>query len=214
MLKRIAVAALLVAGLASSAGAVPLTYVMQGVVDYSGTPGVAIGDSFTLTFTVETSTPDQSAGFGYYSVAVTSASFSIGTYTGGTGAAWDVFVQDHPSGDTFRISASTPYHSIGGGPFSSFQLNLYGSGITTGNVLAVPTDVMLFHNTNFIFNGINDPMGHITSVQLVPEPSLLALLGAGSLALARLAERSLRSVTRATAPNPPASARAARRHRR
>ena len=188
MLKRIAVAGLLLAGVASSAGAVPLTYVAQGVVDNSGTPGVAIGDSFTLTFTVETSTPNSCGlcGVGTYLGSVTGASFSVGTYTGGTGAAWDIHVEDTNLGDLFRISGglSAVAGSIGGGPSPYFHLNLYsasGLGITTGSVLAVPTDVTLFSEPIFTFGGL---VGHITSIQLVPEPSLAALLGVGALALA------------------------------
>ncbi len=195
MLKRFAVAALLSAAVASSAGAVPITYVTQGVVDFvhfAAVTGVAVGDSFTATFTVETSTPGQiggNANIDTYLDSVTSVSFSIGAYTGGTGAAWDIRVQDAGSFDQFRMAAGQQSGGnagpIGGGPFGDFSLVLdggSGAGVVSG-ALAVPTDVTLFSSTEFSFNA-GTVAGHITSIQLVPEPSIAALLAAGVLALA------------------------------
>ena len=55
-------------------------------------------------------------------------------------------------------------------------------------MLQIPTDLSPFETATWAMrvSGATDPEfgGHITSIQLVPEPSLAALLGAGVLAIA------------------------------
>ena len=191
MLKRIAVAVFLAAGLSGAASATTVTYLFSGVVTNSGGP-LPAGSPYTATFLIELSTPGTPhpvvPSATEYVGAVVSASFSIGSGTGATGMNVIVFVIPG-LGSEFHIDSGSLTGTDGSGnalTFVRFSLEDYDGTAFSSQVLQVPVDVSQFETADFFmtFAGGGRLEGSITSIQLVPEPSLLALLGAGVLTLA------------------------------
>jgi hypothetical protein len=194
MLKRFAVAALLAVGLSTSASATTVTYLFSGIVDVSGDASVPLGSSFAATFVIDLATPASSTGAGFtsYDGAVVSASFSIGSGSGATGL--NVSVGDgYALGDFFTIANGGSFTgTFGANVLIDARIELIDTAgaVIASQALQIPSDPTQFdlssNQFSMRFSGPSDPVfrGHITSIQLVPEPTLPALLGTGVLAIA------------------------------
>ena len=102
----------------------------------------------------------------------------------------NITIVDHPTQDIFGVDNGTLTGSYGGYPIIHAQMDvadLDGTAFAS-QALQVPTDLSQFERSAFSirFGGFTSPVfsGHLTSIQVVPEPSLAALLGAGVFALA------------------------------
>ena len=78
--------------------------------------------------------------------------------------------------------------TLNGYALTQFDISIYDLDGTafSSSMLQIPTDLSQFElaTVSMQFSGSAYVAGNITSIQLVPEPSLAALLGAGSLAIA------------------------------
>jgi hypothetical protein len=197
MLKKFALLTVLLGGMSLPAQATTVTYLITGVIYFETAATLQVGDAMTATVTVDFATPDSgnlTPGLGVYEEAVVSASFSLGGTRIGTGSSLSVLIGDDVNGqDGFEVfhssSGSTTYTaSFEGEGLADFFVDLSDSEGTAFNSVAlqVPTDVAPFEFTlfYFLFPG-NYIEGNVTSIQVVPEPSIAALLGAGALAFAR-----------------------------
>ncbi len=197
MLKRIAVAALFAAGLSNAASATTVTYLFTGVVDQSAHDGLGcfiapVGTPFTATLAIELATPGSSTGLSWataYDGAVVSASFSIESGSGMTGARVSMGDGVPGAGDGIQIDSNGASFTGTSGSYAltEFQINIDDADGTvfSSQMLQIPTDLSEFESARFFMRFLSPSIqGHLTSIQLVPEPSLAALLGTGLLVLA------------------------------
>lgn len=191
--------------IASPAAAATIQWVVTGTVTGispvgSGITSVQIGDTYTLTVTIDSAAPDQfpsdpntsryipsavsvTMGSGY--AASVSIPFVEGIEMGVSGAGGILeFVVFHPN----QLSA---FPALDGFAFDGARLVRLedDQGIAVPDTLDLPTDLSPFERTQFSFGfGGTSIGGVITSATLVPEPSI-ALLLTGTCALLRRARR-------------------------
>ena len=95
------------------ARAAPITWVVKGTVDYldpalSGT--FSLGDSFTLEYTFESTTPDSNASSirGLYKNAVTALTVTVGGYNATGPGTNIIYVDNDLYGDQYGVFIGTP----------------------------------------------------------------------------------------------------------
>lgn len=197
MLKKFALLTVLLGGMSLPAQATTVTYLITGVIFSENAATLQVGDAMTATITVDLATPasfNPVPTFAQYAGAVVSASFSLGGTPAGTGSSLLVEMYNDHGGDEFKAGGSSLVGSSFTGSFEGQGLGqvivtVADTDATAFNSVAiqVPTDLAPFEDKRIIldFGGGISVQGNITSIQLVPEPSIAALLGAGALAFAR-----------------------------
>lgn len=189
----------------SSASAAPIVYTASGVVDFvdaalSG--DFSLGDSFTMTYTIESTTAPRASSNSNFAVydAMLSQSFTLDAYAGSATGAEEIQVDNDPGGIFHdRYSPGPGAGSVITGPtvagmsLSTFYFNLIDDTDTVfSDALILPLSFNLadFTSKRFRVEFIDDEEvvhgveGEITA--LVPEPAsgALALIGAAALAIA------------------------------
>ena len=195
-------------GAVGSADATPLTFAYTGTITSADLSAFSVGDPVSGTFTFESTTADTDANpsLGRF-LAITSGSFSFGSYAGTIGTTGStnptLLIGNVASGccDSYNAYDDTP---VGpnvedfGFVFQLVQWELYledATGTVFGST-ALPTTPPPLSSFEFDFVELRfNPfaagiMAHVESLTLVPEPSVGALLLAVGVVAARGRRRS------------------------
>ena len=188
MVKQIAAVGLLVVGMAVPASATTITYLVTAIVSGSTfQPLYLPGSTLTALLTFDPNVADaapQDLNTAQYPGALLSYSFAINGSTLITESnPIEVDVSASPHNVFAEGTFLTPF-SILGQQLSTFQFSLLGGPGQPSDAFFIPTDVSAYP---LAYLNLNDGLafvqlgGYITSIQLVPEPSLAALLASGAL---------------------------------
>jgi hypothetical protein len=180
---------------ATSASATTVTYQITVVIDtitLSGGPYVPVsgpqaGDSLTAILSIDLSQAALQTG-SYYALYV--ASLEIPAQGWSTTNQGLQIIDDQFGVDQFATPVSflgTNGGALDGNALTGIGMTLsdYDQVVFNSVALQVPVDVAPFEQNSFGvgFGGVSIN-GHVTQIQLVPEPRLTALIGAGVLAIA------------------------------
>ena len=185
-------AAVAVLGLgASVAGASLIDYSFSTAVDGSTFASVPVGETFTISYTVDTSLPPTSwFSFGSFTLAdfnnVSNMAMTAGTFSA-TATQTLLRQIDDPGGDQYRADGSGSAAQLDGLDLVYFTLELYDpTGTAISDALVALDDPTLdgFSVYAFwaVFTSHGDESEYIHGVIIrptVPEPATLALLGLG-----------------------------------
>lgn len=176
---------------ANSAQATSFEFTFGGDVNgFGGTPTspwgeVELNDSWSLTYTFESTTGDTDASptFGNYP-AITSWSLTVGTVTDSE-MGGDIMVTNIPEYDKYEVSLATA------GLDYSLYLADEDATVFTSDALPLGGEIDLLDFSSWHFNVVRESPdywhihGSVTSYSWIPEPSTVLLLAFGSLALLR-----------------------------
>jgi hypothetical protein len=196
----LAVAALL--GAPSPAAAAPIQWVVTGTVTSitpvgSGITSVQVGDTYTLTVTIDSAAPDQFPSDPNTSRYIPSAiSLTIGSgYTANVSISFVQGIEMGQSGSlglrilefvVFHPSEFAAFPDLDGFAFAGARLVRLedDQGVAVPDALILPTDVSHFERTQFSMSFAGRSIGGVvTSLSVVPEPHLAGLLLAGAAVL-------------------------------
>jgi len=192
---------------AAVADATPITFNFAGnvaSVDSSLGSTFSVGQTLSGSYTFESTTADSEVdpAFGLYGNALTTLSFTIGSYIGTLGVGASEFaVSNSPPpptgiGDFYDLTAdpvSGP--SVGSDPPKTFALRVRddtASALSSDALPVTPPDLAIFTSTTWflLFDSGAQVGGPLTSLTLaIPEPSSLVLFIYGLAGLALWARR-------------------------
>lgn len=176
------------------AQAVPVTFEFSGMVTSAPPSVAAIGDTFSGSFTYETSTFGSYEDSQFiYRGAITNLNYTVGSSSGYNairvgGLPYVSVVNDSGGFDSFRVVQTVAGTSVNGYSPDLIALDLRdpsGSMFSSG---ALPTDLIIpefsllrlfVYSTDSGSSIISSSVTSITRVSSVPEPSSLLLLGSG-----------------------------------
>jgi hypothetical protein len=207
--------AILALGLASPAGAAPITFAFEGTLSHGYPPlfgdRFEIGDLFSGWYTFEGSTPDGSEDptYGAYPMALSEFSITIGDYTVAMYPSGyslievnDVTANSHA--DNYIVTAITTGEMVNGQSPRKLELILRypinPEAISGDQLPLVPPDISLYRSAFLLmWLGPYEVRGILSSLTLVEnepvavsEPLVLPTLGAGLAAMAWIGRRQKR----------------------
>lgn len=198
----------------TSAQAAPVTFSFSGTViqiNFSnGTPTeFAIGDTFSGTYTFDSTTPDSntSPNLGDYYTPLTPLSATVGSYSASANSGAILIRDNVPVEDYYFLQTnSLTGPTVLGLPVTFFGLELHDSTGTVYNndsLLLLPPDLQDY-DSNALYFLFDDPgSGNSGTVHatldsfvlgalLVPEPSCFAMFGIGAGVMALVVTRRQR----------------------
>lgn len=200
-----------VAAAASPASAALITYTFQGTVTQVGAitggpiTSVAVGDPFTLTFTVDdTATDSEPNPAAVFVGAVSDVSWSFGGAETWTSTGWTITSTNYfgnPGAAYFvrseglsRLLVPISGPNIDGHVPEQASLTLLNTNAAVGTPpLLPPSDLTPFTaNRFFLFVFAGGSFVEATLATVVPEPATLALLAIGFAGLTRAGSRPAR----------------------
>ena len=141
---RVGLATIMLAGLSYAANAAPIVDVnFQGTVENVSDPlngTFSVGDALTGSFSYDVATPNNGffPGIGDYFGALTSLTFTIGSYVGGLGSSGSITTRDFPGNDAIFPQTAQP----AGADIGALQPSLFFLELLDSSGTAVSSDTL------------------------------------------------------------------------